>query len=403
MARQHVGPGSARHSVPARRHWIAARMSLLSAFPCFAMLFAAFAPVSLAQDDYDQVLTIDHYVPHMSTAPATKGQQVTLYMRERAQGDAVQQGAALTGKVVLFVEGSRFGSTAVFDAPYQDYSWMAYLAQSGFDTFGLDMTGYGFSTRPAPMDDPCNLDPAQQSLLVPLVLAQTCPPNYTSQVTTLRSDWDDLDAAVNYVRALRGVDRVSLVAWSFGGSRAGGYAALHPDKIDRMVLLAPAYDRDHPTASPPEAGAPGTPMELAVQAGLSASWDPQVKCPDQVDPGIREAIWNEAVVADGVSWAPGMRRVPPFPTWSWNQSIAEKVQAPTLLISGELDQVVPQQFVESLYSDLRTAHKVFIDMACTSHYAAWETRHLAMFQASLEWLQDGSVNQIQNGTIRLGD
>jgi pimeloyl-ACP methyl ester carboxylesterase len=370
---------------------------------CCAMVFAVFAPSSFAQDDNQQILTIDHYVPHTSTAPAANGEQVMIYMRERAQTGLVQQGTPHTGKVVLFVQGSRFGSTGVFDAAYQDYSWMTYLAQSGFDTFGLDMTGYGFSTRPAPMDDPCNLDPAKQALLAPSVMPEMCTPSYTSQVTTLRSDWDDLEGAVNYVRALRHVDRVSLVAWSFGGSRAGGYAALHPDKVDRLVLLAPDYDRDHPTALAPEDAATGAPMDLALPAGLSSGWDAQVKCSDQFDPGIREAIWNEAVVADGVSWAPGMRRVPAYPTWSWNRSIAEKVQAPTLLISGELDQTVPQQVVRDLYADLRTDHKAFVDLACTSHFAAWETRHLTLFQASLEWLQDGSVNHARGGSIRLGD
>jgi hypothetical protein len=33
-------------------------------------------------------------------------------------------------------------------------------------------------------------------------LPEVCTPSYTSQVTTLRSDWDDLNGAVNYVRAL---------------------------------------------------------------------------------------------------------------------------------------------------------------------------------------------------------
>jgi hypothetical protein len=130
---------------------------------------AMFTPTSLAHDDRQQNLRVDHYIPHTSTAPATKGEQVTLYMRERAQVEVVQETTPLTGKVVVFIQGSRFGSTGVFDAQYQDYSWMGYLAQSGFDTFGLDMTGYGFSTRPAPMDDPCNLEPAQQALIFPSV------------------------------------------------------------------------------------------------------------------------------------------------------------------------------------------------------------------------------------------
>ena len=39
---------------------------------------------------------------------------------------------------------------------------MAYLADAGFDVFSMDTTGYGRSTRPAPMNDPCNLSAEQQ-------------------------------------------------------------------------------------------------------------------------------------------------------------------------------------------------------------------------------------------------
>ena len=49
---------------------------------------------------------------------------------------------------------------------------------------------------------------------------------------------------VNYIRALRHVDKVSLLAWSLGGPRAGGYAAQHPEKVQKLVLLAPAYGRN---------------------------------------------------------------------------------------------------------------------------------------------------------------
>jgi len=98
-----------------------------------------------------------------------------------------------------------------------------------------------------------------------------------------------------------------------------------------------------------------------------------------------------------------MRRVPPFPTWNWNRSFAERIQAPTLLISGELDQVVPPQVGRDLYTDLRTDNKAFVDLPCTSHYAVWETRHLSLFQASLKWLQDGSVNDAHAGLTRIED
>ena len=32
-----------------------------------------------------------------------------------------------------------------FDVPERDYSWMAYLANAGFDVFAMDTTGYGRS------------------------------------------------------------------------------------------------------------------------------------------------------------------------------------------------------------------------------------------------------------------
>jgi pimeloyl-ACP methyl ester carboxylesterase len=53
------------------------------------------------------------------------------------------------------------------------------------------------------------------------------------------------------VRALRGVDRVHLAAWSLGGPRAGGYAARYPDKVASVILLSPAYSRTRAAGPPP--------------------------------------------------------------------------------------------------------------------------------------------------------
>ena len=38
----------------------------------------------------------------------------------------------------------------------------------------------------------------------------------------------------------------------------------------------------------------------------------------------------------------------------------------------------------------------------TSHNAMWETNHLMMFNASVEWLTKGAVNGAKNGVLRLG-
>ena len=153
------------------------------------------------------------------------------------------RGASLADRVVLFVHGAGTPGAVAFDPSFEGYSWMAHLAEAGFDVFAMDFTGYGRSTRPAVMNDPCNLASDQQAAFIPGLLAAPCAPNYAHQLTTIASDWDDLNAVVEYIRRLRRVERVSLVAWSLGGPRAGGFAARYPEKVAKLVLLAPAFNR----------------------------------------------------------------------------------------------------------------------------------------------------------------
>jgi pimeloyl-ACP methyl ester carboxylesterase len=182
--------------------------------------------------------------------PALAGQPAQLYVRERVLAGAGLRGAISPDRVVLFVHGAGTPAEVAFDLPYQDYSWMAYLARAGFDVFSVDMTGYGRSTRPAQMSDLCNVARDRQTEWIPTLLKAPCAPSYPHALTTIASDWDDVGAAVDYIRALRRVERVSLVAWSLGGPRSGGYAARFPDKVKRLVLLAPAYGRTS-AADPP--------------------------------------------------------------------------------------------------------------------------------------------------------
>jgi hypothetical protein len=72
------------------------------------------------------------------------------------------------------------------------------------------------------------------------------------------------------------------------------------------------------------------------------------------------------------------------------------------MVSGEHDKQVPQQRVRDLYTDLGSHQKVFIDLACSSHNAAWERNHALLFRASLEWLTKGTVDGKQEGMMRFG-
>jgi hypothetical protein len=113
---------------------------------------------AVAPSDSSQLLSIDHYVRVKSTAPSMAGQMAQVYVRERVISRNLLRGPS---GVVLFVHGAGTPAEVAFDVPYSDYSWMAYLANAGFDVFSMDM-GYGRSTRPTAMNDLCNLARAQQ-------------------------------------------------------------------------------------------------------------------------------------------------------------------------------------------------------------------------------------------------
>jgi pimeloyl-ACP methyl ester carboxylesterase len=354
-------------------------------------------------DDSQRILSIDHYVAVHSSAPASLGQTSEIYIRELVQSGMALRGATPADRVALFIHGAGSPAEVAFDVPYQDYSWMDFLARAGFDVFAMDMTGYGRSTRPEAMNNPCNLSKEQQAAFVPSLIPSLCSAPNLRPITTIASDWDDIDAAVNHIRALRHVEKLNLLGWSQGGPRAGGYAARHPEKVLKLVLLAPAYNRAMPLDEPKSSYA-GSPMNTQSRADFIANWDRQVGCADQYDSAASDAVWSQMVESDpvGASWGTGVRRAPSVPTWGWNGSVVAKMQAPTLMVSGVHDKQVSPDRVRELYSDLGSSKKVFIDLACSSHNAMWEKNHLLLFKASLEWLTSTTVNGKPEGMQRLG-
>ena len=369
-------------------------------------LIAAFAFLAATishADDGERLLSVDHYVRVHSTVPAISGQLTHIYVREVVLAGAALRSAPAADRVVLFIHGAGTPAEVSFDVPYQDYSWMGYLARAGFDVFSMDMTGYGRSTRPAAMNDPCNLSKEQQQSFVPSLISAPCAPSYGQQMTTLASDWNDIDAVINHVLALRHVNQVNLVAWSLGGPRSGGYAAQHPDKVRKMVLLAPAYF----TAAPQRSKVPadGAAFTTQSRAEFDANWDRQVGCPAQYDPEASEAVWVSMMASDpvGATWGTGVRRAPAVTTVpGFDKAAVSQMKTPVLMVSGVHDKQVPQERVKELYQDLGSKQKVFVDLACSSHNAMWEKNHLLLFRASLEWLTKGTVNGSEQGMLKLG-
>jgi pimeloyl-ACP methyl ester carboxylesterase len=339
-----------------------------------------------------KLLSADHFVPHVSTVAANAGQLVGIHVREKAPARRKES------RVVLFVHGVSVPGVPAFDLQHKGYSWMAYLARAGFHAYAMDLTGYGASPRPM-MDDPSNVNPEQQAIVVPRPLVASTAPNYPYQLNTIRDDWNEIDTVVDWLRVRHRVRRVSLVGFSAGGPRAGGYAARHPAKVERLVLYAPA-----PTIAGlriPERTEPGFPLNLQTRADLERKrWDPDVRCPGQVETGIRDVVWKTIMAWDrvGAGWGPpeGVMRYRMATRFGWTPELAAKVRAPTLVIAGEFDRLAERR---SVYEQLGARDKVFAAVACASHWMCWEKQHPRLHAASREWLATGRLRGQRRGEV----
>lgn len=370
-----------------------------------AVLLALASGAACCAQEPAEVAIVDHYVAHVSTVQVNEGEQVKLFVRERFTGNAARK------PVILMVTGTTQAAMVPFDVRYvgvntltgetENFSWMAFLAEAGFDVFGMDLTGYGLSPRPA-MGDPCNVSSTEQRLLIPNPLSESCPPGYAFRLTTSQTDLDEMDTVVDYLRGLRHVDKVNLIGWSLGAPRVGGYAAGHREKVERLFMNAPAYERNDPSEPPAVVPEAGVPMTVRTIASFLSGWNAQATCPNQVTPGVRDAVVERIREFDPVARTWGNQplwRAPNQSRWGWNAESAGEIEAPTLIIRGELDANVRLDESTTLLEDLGSAAKVFVHVACAAHQIVWENQHMILLRASEEWLRNGTFAGQRNGTF----
>ena len=117
-----------------------------------------------------------------------------------------------------------FPSESTFDLSLDGLSWMDFIARAGYDVYLVDVRGYGGSTRPATMSE---------------------PPGRSSPIATLAEAVDDVDAAVDFIRRRRQVERINLIGWSWGTAVMGRYAATHGDEgRSSRAVRAPVATQD---------------------------------------------------------------------------------------------------------------------------------------------------------------
>lgn len=382
---------------------ISDRLILLAAATVALAGCAGSSPPQEAAPAPLKILSFDRKVEHVSTVPAIKGQKVSLAVHEEVPAAmvAANGGKMPDGKVVLFVNGAPWPSSVTYDLPYRGYSWTKFLAKAGYDVFSMDTTGYGASPRPK-MDDPCNVDPKEQKALIPKPLKAACKPTYGFRLVTSDSDDADINAVVDFIIKLRGIDSVNLIGWDLGGERVGLYAARHRYKVDKLVFLASSdYSGSKASVAPTKLPVAGFPTGFETRAATETKpWKADAKCKGEIDPGIRDAVWKQALASDPVAakWGPGGFRAPTGSWWGWTADQAAKIRVPTLVMVGTDDPLLKMN--SELYGDLGTTGKVFLAIQCASHNVLWEDQHSTVEKATLEWLGVGTVNGTRIGRLQ---
>jgi pimeloyl-ACP methyl ester carboxylesterase len=264
---------------------------------------------------------------------------ISLYVRNKRPACAATQ----PKRVLLYVHGATYPSETAFDLPLGGQSWMEYIASHGWDVWLVDLRGYGRSTRPPEMDRP----------------ATENGPIVTTDVAIR-----DVSTAVEHVRRVTGVERVSLLGWSWGTTIMGGYAAANNDRVERLVLFAPVWLRTTP--SPPTGSGPLPAYRTVTKDAARARWlagVPEDRKAGLIPEGWFEQ-WAEATWAtDPQSAASGLLRAPngvirdlrefwlaDNPTYD-----PSRITAPTLIAVAEWDQDTPPYMAQAVFSKLTGA------------------------------------------------
>ncbi len=263
---------------------------------------------------------------------------IQIYVRNK---HAAEMTSFSADKTLLFIHGATYPAETSFDLPIEGVSMMDLFAQNGFDVFLVDVRSYGRSTRPPEMDE---------------------PPEANKPIANSDEAGRDLGAAVDHILALRGIPKLNLMGWSWGTSIAGNYTAQHNDKINRLVLYAPAWTFQ-PPEEPPASAFPA--YRLVAKEAAKARWYkgvPEDKQASLIPPGVFDQWWEATLATDpvGSKMNPPMLRagdgvIAEFVNyWRAGKAFYDpgKITVPTLLIHAEWDADLPTYMAEAYFARL---------------------------------------------------
>lgn len=279
----------------------------------------------------------------------TQKGEVKLFLWQKSPRRQAAGGAATPG-TVLFVHGSSMASQPTFDLTVPgrpDSSVMDWFAARGYDTWCMDLEGYGRSDKVRPIN--CDIS----------------------------NGADDLAAGSDYIRKTTGANKLLVYGISSGALRAALFAQRHPERVARLALDAMVWTgAGSPTLAErkkklPEFIAknrrpidhtfvqsifsrdhPGT----ADDATIKAFADAIVALDDSVPTGTYVDMCSKLPLVD-----------------------PEKILSPTVIMRGQWDGIASVEDLIEFFKRLPNPDKQFTVMAGISHASFQQKNYLMVY------------------------
>ncbi len=252
--------------------------------------------------------------------------------------------------VVLFVHGSSMGSQPTFDlqVPGRPHSSaMDYFVEQGFDTWCVDMEGYGRSDK------------------------------HRDIKYDIANGADDLEAATEYIMKTRGVKQFLIYGISSGALRAALFAQRRPERVQRLALDAFVWTGE------------GSPT-LEERRKKLPQWQSMNRRP--IDRAFVQSIFNrdhpgcaEQKVIDAFADAI-LKLDDSVPTGTYLDMCAnlpvvdpEKIPVPTIIMRGQWDGIAGFDDLTAFFKRLPNPDKQFAVMPGISHASFHQINYMLVY------------------------
>ncbi|WP_455372932.1 alpha/beta hydrolase [Limibacillus halophilus] len=251
---------------------------------------------------------------------------------------------------ILFVHGSSMASQPTFDLQVEGRpfsSAMNYFAVQGYDTWCVDMEGYGRSTKTRDI---------------------TCD---------IANGADDLAAASAYIQELRGCGPFLMYGISSGALRAAAFAERHPERVKRLALDAFVWTGEgSPTLEqrrkklPEFMASKRRPIDKAFVRTIFSRDHPGC-AEDKVVEAFAEAICALDDSIPNGTYIDMCSRLPIVDP--------EKITVPTIVMRGEYDGIAGLEDLLKFYEKLPNTDKTFTMMQGISHASFQQKNYMLVY------------------------